>query len=395
MAAKRLSATARSWPLESAICNCNGAAAFFRKPPCCPSCKRSSAGYDVNFAGVVESFPARNYCVQYEESDFDFACRLMREEGFYYYFQHTENSHTMVVLSGRPTTKTLQVPLRSEWENAGDREHSSSHQTAEYDAWIVYCLGLSFPVTHHEPHRYSTRERTSPRLAPSANAFTLGGNSNLVDFQPARCAQHFDTVSQHGSSNAQALKDFGSKVSNRATLGMERAVAEALTLEGDCECPLFSAGTLVTVPNHFRGAIEMLLTEVRHQASVEGAFTSGTRPPALVSNQFQAIPASLPYRPGPARDKPKIHGYQTAMVISSEGGDVTTDLYGRVQVQFYWDVQGNNSSTGADGNSSLLYKFWDKRSSGPLSNSCWLRVAQQWAGNGMGSQFTAAARAWK
>src|SRR5262249_4946623 len=43
------------------------------------------------------TFHARDYCVQYRESDFAFASRLMEEEGIYYFFKHTAKGHTMVV----------------------------------------------------------------------------------------------------------------------------------------------------------------------------------------------------------------------------------------------------------------------------------------------------------
>src|ERR1700688_3984368 len=53
-------------------------------------------GLDVTyeFSGV---YYERDYCVQYRESDFDFASRLMEEEGIYYFFKHADGSHQMVV----------------------------------------------------------------------------------------------------------------------------------------------------------------------------------------------------------------------------------------------------------------------------------------------------------
>lgn len=37
------------------------------------------------------------YCVQYQESDFDFISRLMEHEGIYYYFTHQQDGHTLVL----------------------------------------------------------------------------------------------------------------------------------------------------------------------------------------------------------------------------------------------------------------------------------------------------------
>src|SRR5262249_13415706 len=53
-------------------------------------------GLDVSWE-IQGTFQPRDYCVQYQESDFAFASRLMEEEGLYYYFRHAQGSHTMVV----------------------------------------------------------------------------------------------------------------------------------------------------------------------------------------------------------------------------------------------------------------------------------------------------------
>src|SRR5262249_46087112 len=51
---------------------------------------------DADFRLKRTYFP-RDYCVQYRETDLDFASRLMEEEGIYYYFRHDASGHTLVV----------------------------------------------------------------------------------------------------------------------------------------------------------------------------------------------------------------------------------------------------------------------------------------------------------
>src|SRR6266404_691697 len=58
--------------------------------------KKVLNGLDVTFE-IQGTFHPRDYCVQYRESDFNFASRLMEEEGIFYFFKHTPNGHTMVV----------------------------------------------------------------------------------------------------------------------------------------------------------------------------------------------------------------------------------------------------------------------------------------------------------
>ena len=63
--------------------------------------------------------------------------------------------------------------------------------------------------------------------------------------------------------------------------------------------------------------------------------------------------------------KPSYPGAQTAMVVGMNGDEIYMDDKGRVKVQFYWDNYGKHNQ----------------------NSSCWLRVAQQLAGDNWGSFF--------
>src|SRR5690606_2495811 len=77
---------------------------------------------------------------------------------------------------------------------------------------------------------------------------------------------------------------------------------------------------------------------------------------------FEAIDSKIPYRSAVVTPKPTVQGPQTAIVVGKSGEEIWTDEYGRVKVQFHWDRYGK-----ADENSS-----------------CWVRVAQVWAGTQWG-----------
>jgi type VI secretion system secreted protein VgrG len=53
-------------------------------------------GFNVSYE-IQGTFHPRNYCVQYRETDFDFASRLMEEEGIYYFFEHTGGKNKLIV----------------------------------------------------------------------------------------------------------------------------------------------------------------------------------------------------------------------------------------------------------------------------------------------------------
>ena len=85
----------------------------------------------------------------------------------------------------------------------------------------------------------------------------------------------------------------------------------------------------------------------------------------MYRNSFECVPSDTSYRPTALRNKPLINGVQTAVVTGDAGDEILVDKYGRVKVQFHWDREGQNDS----------------------KSSCWIRVAQNWAGNKWGAFF--------
>jgi type VI secretion system secreted protein VgrG len=83
------------------------------------------------------------------------------------------------------------------------------------------------------------------------------------------------------------------------------------------------------------------------------------------NNRFEAIKASVQYRPARLTRKPVISGVQTAVVVGRSGEEIYSDKYGRVKVQFHWDRKGTNDE----------------------NSSCWVRVSQDWAGKNWGAVF--------
>ena len=58
--------------------------------------KEVLTGFDTKVI-LNGTYEPRNYCVQYRETDMDFATRLMEEEGIFYYFEHASGKHTLVL----------------------------------------------------------------------------------------------------------------------------------------------------------------------------------------------------------------------------------------------------------------------------------------------------------
>jgi type VI secretion system secreted protein VgrG len=82
-----------------------------------------------------------------------------------------------------------------------------------------------------------------------------------------------------------------------------------------------------------------------------------------VEASFTAVPPDAVAAPVPER--PRVAGAMTGVVCGASGDEICTDAHGRVKVRFHWDRQGKANETA----------------------SCWLRVAQPWAGAGYGAMF--------
>ena len=70
--------------------------------------KKVLTGLDVTYE-IQGTFHPRDFCVQYRETDFNFASRLMEEEGIFYFFKHTDGGHTMV-LANTPHEPSRHAP---------------------------------------------------------------------------------------------------------------------------------------------------------------------------------------------------------------------------------------------------------------------------------------------
>jgi type VI secretion system secreted protein VgrG len=134
-------------------------------------------------------------------------------------------------------------------------------------------------------------------------------------------------------------------------------------------------GYTFSMTDHYRADMNdsYLLTEVQHTATVGGTYLNdeGSADGVGYTNQFTCIPKSVPYRPPRITPKPFVQGPQTAVVVGksqdqgsgdeddgSDGEEIWVDKYGRVVVLFPWDRAGKCS--------------------------CWVRVSQDWAGQGWG-----------
>jgi type VI secretion system secreted protein VgrG len=326
-------------------------------------------GLDVTY-DISGTYYPRDYCVQYRESDFDFASRLMEEEGIYYYFKHGEDGHQMVTtdvpnwhpdISGQTNVIYEKVfgGMRKEMR-VTTWEKSQELRSGEYTLWD-HCFEL--PDKHLEAKK---KTMDSVVVGEVTHKLSVGGNDQLKIYEfPGGYAQRFDGIDRSGSPKPQDLKEIFPDSERTAKVRMEQEEVASLEVAGQSNCGNFVAGHKFNLERHFNANGRYLLTRVEHDARLEGNYRTGQAPVFNYENHFTCIPVALPYRPQRVIRKPVIAGIQTATVVGPQGEEIFCDKYGRVKVQFHWDREGKKDA----------------------DSSCWLRVAQVWAGKGWGAFF--------
>ena len=280
--------------------------------------------------------PQRTYCVQYGETDLDFVQRLLEEEGIFYFFEHQDGRHTMVLSDDSPQAPscTPQSTVRLATQ-AGEWQEEDIVLQARLGAQLHSGTVVVRDFNFEQPD--DMMEVSSPTVSqlPDLGAFEVFEYPGLYQ------------VSADGTTRADA----------------RMAEVEALenTLVGTSSCPSFQTGCRFTLEEHFVPTAngDWVLTDVQHRGHNAWQGTGG----AAYENVFVAIPSATPYRPPRRTRRPVIGGLQTATVVGPSSEEIYTDEFGRIKVQFHWDRVGENNET----------------------SSCWIRVSTPWAGPEWGS----------
>lgn len=328
-------------------------------------------GYDVDFKIRQRHFP-HNYCVQYDESDFAFASRLMEEEGIYYYFVHAvdgesrQPKHKLVIADESSLAPPAPgEPVRFDSVGGGVRPKACIHD------WEVV---QQLCTRRHElrgRHFESFTNRLAAQSATLASVAVGGSELRLHvsddDMTAAGVASgvihRFDALNSNGGNQQDRFSELYPALEQEAKLRAEEASADAVRIEGAGACSHLEPGMRFVLAGRRFDDGDYLMTAIEHEAAAPPYRSSDDNAPAeKYSNRFTAIPAALPFRPKRRTSAPRIDGVQSAIVVGPAGQEIYTDAYGRIKVCFQWDQQQK-----CDG-----------------SDTCWVRVASQWAGQGYG-----------
>jgi type VI secretion system secreted protein VgrG len=311
----------------------------------------------------------RDYCVQYRETDFAFASRLMEDEGIFYYFTHADGSHTMVLADAPSAHQPVPGNASVAFDPVGgglrpDDRIVSWEKTQEIRPAKVTLRDYSFETPDNDLEAVKAAQPTVQAGTidhTSGNAVNAG--TEVYEF-PGGYAKRFDGISPGGGEQPSQVQNIFTVNEGVAAVRMQQELAPGLRVAGRGRCRQFAAGGKFTLAGHFDADGEYVLTRVEVEAGFEGTYGTagpGSRELAF-STRFECIPIALPFRPGRRTPVPRIEGPQTAVVVGASGQEIFTDKYGRVKVQFRWDRQGQDDA----------------------GSSCWVRVGSPWAGQQWG-----------
>jgi type VI secretion system secreted protein VgrG len=286
------------------------------------------------------TYAAREYCVQYRETDLAFVSRLLEDEGIYYFFEHSSDRHVLVLADHKGYVNCLDAQV----------DYRVGSHTIDY----VNSFQREF---HFRPGKWSYTDYDFEK--PSTY---LGVTTNTV--LPPSSFKNFEIYDYPGNYTVPGT---GNSLVKRR-LEAEEAGYEVVVGTSGC-AGFFAGGKFELADRTERESGTYVITSIDHHTA-EGEISLSIAPPGGnlavgYSNEFRCIPADVLYRPPRLTPKTRVEGPQTAVVVGTAGEEIYTDKYGRIKVQFHWDREG---------------KFDDK-------SSCWIRVAQNWAGQNWGVAF--------
>ncbi len=322
-------------------------------------------GYDVDneIRGIDKP---RNYCVQYRESDWDFASRIMEEEGIYYYFEHTADNHRLILGNTPPSHRPC--PSESNITFALERSELADQWIPAIHSWRV---DNKMRTGKYELRDYHFQLPTNNLLATETSLFDVGNNRALEHYDwPGGYAKRFDAIDAGGSENTALLDPIFEDRERTVKIRQEEIDVAYKSIYGTADCCTLTAGYKFELKDHpvRENNINHVLVNVQHEAVQSPSYISDDAVSNAYMVNFVCIPygaGHAPFRPLRKTPKPVVQGSQTAKVVGKPGEEIFTDKYGRVKVHFHWDRSDYN----------------DQRA------SAWIRYGTLFAGNKWGSQF--------
>ncbi len=293
-------------------------------------------------------YPQRDFCTQYNETEWQFISRLIAEEGIHFHYQHSADKHLLCLGDSKSALSFIDnvqhIPFK---KNSGLFEAGSTEHN-EHINQLTFSREIQSGKSTFRDYNFKTPSRNLEKSAQNAPAI------ELEDYQYPGLYSDADQAEFY------------------AHLRQEQHNALLITAQGKSNVQRLRAGRLYTQTDHGyqTNNIDQLITAISHYGkqlqSLDEDSPTANNEGSSYYNKFTCMPASTPFRAQPAPPRPVIHGVQHAFVTGPDGEEIYTNQYGQVKVQFLWDREAQNDE----------------------KTSCWLRTSNESSGNGWGQVMT-------
>jgi type VI secretion system secreted protein VgrG len=280
----------------------------------------------------------RKYCVQSRETDLHFITRLLQEEGIFYYFEHHQDKHILVM-----------------------SDTDAVHEPIPGDPAITFNSNDGLVAQQESVHAFSFSQRLRPGCYTHRNFNFKHPSLDLTHGRKGKDPGRYEIY------DYPALHVTQKRGETLAAVRMEELASSRKQGEGRSSSCRLIPGCTFSLSDHDAESLnrDYLIIEVTHSGSQPQSLEERASGVASYENRFSVIPAETPFRPPLSIEKPEVRGVQTAIVVGPPGEEIYTDRYGRVKVQFHWDREGERNDR----------------------SSCWIRPAQGWGGGGWGMVY--------
>ena len=313
-------------------------------------------GRKLDVEGLRGEYPARDYCVQFQESTFDFVSRLLEEDGIAYRFEYDDGSQTetMVLVVDNADYVDDELVVDDEVPIIVDRPEVADRESLRFFNWRRV---RATDAVHSRGFNWK---------APDA----IDEGDEAYDAPRGRVLQHYEHDDRRRIVDDLDDEGFDGTTQQRqpmATRRLEMYAAQTKVGRGRGNVTGFAPGRVFDLGEHPRPDLDggrFLVTRVLHSGDCADR-EAGMAGDERYVNRFECIPADQPYRPQCKTPRPRVYGPQTAIVTGPDGEEIHTDKHGRIKVWFPWDrLQAPDDQS-----------------------SCWVRTAQSIAGRGFGAWF--------
>lgn len=297
------------------------------------------ATFKLNLQG---KYHKRDYCVQYGESDLNFVQRLLEDEGIFYYFDHAESSHTMMIVDANkalePGPDSANIPYEP------DSRSLVSFRDGDFiTEWV--------PKAQVRSGKYAQTDYDFKKPA-----------FDLMSLTSAPIGHKQDKAEVYHYPGRYLDLRAGDHIAERRLHELQ-ADQHRVTARGTAR-HLWSGRsfTLELYPREAENEAYLVVRAIYGMQDEQLRAGQASDGSAYYQVNLELSPARVPFRPARRTPKPHMQGPQTAVVVGPAGAEIFCDEYSRVKVHFHWDrLDGKNENS-----------------------SCFVRVSAAWAGAGWG-----------